>query len=158
VSQKRIVVAIIVESIHGIKTPLPLPKPYTLVVLAGVLVAREILFRHVGHVAAEIGSTAVSGDACDAIASGFAFIGVVGTLMEAFKVRLLNGSVVILVADEKPLYVSTGGGFYTVEDLTAGERPHLQVDPDGSIKPIIDWNKAVELAAAKHWTMCKIQR
>ncbi|MGA7623331.1 MAG: superoxide dismutase family protein [Candidatus Acidiferrales bacterium] len=45
--------------------------------------------------------------------------------------------------------MSTCGGFYTVEDLIAGERPYLQVDPDGSIKPIIDWNKAVELAAAK---------
>jgi hypothetical protein len=56
-------VAIIGESIHGIKTPHPLPKPYTLVVLAGVLLVKEILFRHVGHVAAKIGSTAVKGDA-----------------------------------------------------------------------------------------------
>ena len=47
--------AIIVESIHGIETLHPLPKPYTLLVLAGVLLVKEIPFRHVGHVAAKIG-------------------------------------------------------------------------------------------------------
>ena len=49
-------VAIIVEGIHGIRTPHPLPKAYTLVVLAGVLIVKEMLFRHVGAVAKKIRS------------------------------------------------------------------------------------------------------
>ncbi|MGA8554356.1 MAG: hypothetical protein WB630_08050 [Candidatus Acidiferrales bacterium] len=69
--------------------------------------------------------------------------------MEALKVRLLNGAVAILVTDEKPLYLSTDTGFYTVEDLIAGEKPYLQEGHGESVKAVIDWNKAVELAAAK---------
>ena len=72
--------AIILESIHGIRTPHALPKSYTLVVLAGVLVVKEVLFRHVGDVADKIGSIAVRSDAwhhrSDAITSAFAFIGI----------------------------------------------------------------------------------
>lgn len=102
-------VAIIVESIHGIKTPLPLPKPCTLVVLAGVLVAKEILFRHVGHVAAEIGSTAVSGDAwhhrSDAITSGFAFIAISIALLKGWAAAddcaALGAAIVILYNAKK---------------------------------------------------------
>jgi hypothetical protein len=36
-----------IESIHGIVTPHPPPAPYTLIVLAGVLIVKELLFRHV---------------------------------------------------------------------------------------------------------------
>jgi len=43
-------IAIAVESIHGILTPHPPPVPYTLVVLAGVLIIKELLFRHVSAV------------------------------------------------------------------------------------------------------------
>jgi len=69
--------------------------------------------------------------------------------MKSFKVRLLNGAVAILVADEKPLYLKTGADFYSVEDRIAGERPYLQEGHGESIQPMIDWNNAVELAAAK---------
>lgn len=72
--------AIMIESIHQIVIPHPLPKPYTLVVLAGVLVVKELLFRHVGSVGDSIGSIAVKSDAwhhrSDAITSAFAFIGI----------------------------------------------------------------------------------
>jgi len=71
---------IIFESIHQILTPHPLPKAYTLVVLAGVLVVKELLFRYVGHVGDSIASTAVKSDAwhhrSDAITSAFAFCGI----------------------------------------------------------------------------------
>jgi Cation efflux family len=43
-------VTIMVESIHEILTPHRLPAPYTLVVLAGVLIVKGLLFRHVGSV------------------------------------------------------------------------------------------------------------
>jgi hypothetical protein len=69
--------------------------------------------------------------------------------MEIFKVRLLNGVEAILVADEKPLYLNRGAVFYTVEDLIDGEKPYLQDNRGESIRPVIDWNNAVRLAAAK---------
>lgn len=69
--------------------------------------------------------------------------------MKSFKVRLLNGAVAILVADERPLYLKTRADFYTVNDLIAGERPYLQEGRGKSIRPVMHWNNAVELAAAK---------
>lgn len=81
-------VAIIMEAIHGIRNPRPLPKPYTLVVLAGVLVVKELLYRHVAGIADKIGSTAVRGDAwhhrSDAITSGFAFMGISTALLRGW--------------------------------------------------------------------------
>ena len=50
-------VAIMVESIHEIRTPHRLPAPYTLVVLAGVLFVKGLLSRHVGNIGEQIGST-----------------------------------------------------------------------------------------------------
>jgi hypothetical protein len=69
--------------------------------------------------------------------------------VKPFKVRLRNGAVAILVADEGPLYLKTCAGFYTVEDRIAGERPYLQEGHGESTQPVMDWNNAVELAAAK---------
>jgi cation diffusion facilitator family transporter len=73
-------VTIMVESIHEIRAPHRLPAPYTLVVLAGVLIVKELLFRYVGTVGNSIGSLAVKGDAwhhrSDAITSVFAFFGI----------------------------------------------------------------------------------
>jgi cation diffusion facilitator family transporter len=97
-------VAIILESIHGIRTPHPLPKGYTLVVLAGVLIAKEMLFRHVGGVAKKIRSTAVRSDAwhhrSDAITSLFAFIGISIALLKGWEAAddwaALGAAVVIL--------------------------------------------------------------
>jgi cation diffusion facilitator family transporter len=80
--------AIIVESIHEIRVPHRLPAAYTLVVLAGILIVKELLFRHVGAVGDSIGSIAVRSDAwhhrSDAITSAFAFIGI--------SVALLGGA------------------------------------------------------------------
>lgn len=71
---------IIYESLHQIFTPHPLPRPYTLVVLAGVLIVKELMFRYVSHVGESIASTAVKSDAwhhrSDAITSAFAFCGI----------------------------------------------------------------------------------
>lgn len=81
-------IVIILESLHGITTPHPLPKGYTLVVLAGVLIIKEMLFRHVGRVAGRIRSTAVRSDAwhhqSDAITSLFAFIGISIALLKGW--------------------------------------------------------------------------
>ncbi len=73
-------IAIIVESIHEIVTPHRGPAPFTLVVLAGVLVIKETLFRYVVSIGESIESTAVKTDAwhhrSDAITSGLAFVGI----------------------------------------------------------------------------------
>jgi cation diffusion facilitator family transporter len=74
-------VTIMVESILEIRTPHHrLPAPYTLVVLAAVLIIKELLFRHVGTVGESIASLAVKSDAwhhrSDAITSAFAFLGI----------------------------------------------------------------------------------
>jgi cation diffusion facilitator family transporter len=71
---------IIYEGIREITAPHGAPKPYTLVVLAGVLIVKELLFRHVASVGESIGSSAVKSDAwhhrSDALTSAFAFVGI----------------------------------------------------------------------------------
>jgi cation diffusion facilitator family transporter len=73
-------VTIIYESLHQILTPHALPKAYTLVVLAGVLIVKEWMFRYVEGLGDSIASTAVRSDArhhrSDAIPSAFAFCGI----------------------------------------------------------------------------------
>jgi cation diffusion facilitator family transporter len=54
---------IIYEGIREITAPHPAPAPYTLVVLAGVLIIKELLFRHVHPVSTSTGSLAVKTDA-----------------------------------------------------------------------------------------------
>lgn len=73
-------VGIIYEGVHEIIKPSGTPAPYTLVVLAGVLVIKGFLFRHVASVGESIGSNAVKSDAwhhgSDALTSAFAFVGI----------------------------------------------------------------------------------
>jgi cation diffusion facilitator family transporter len=73
-------VSIAVESIREILTPHSLPEPFTLVILAGVVLLKEGLFRYVNRVGSDIESLAVKADAwhhrSDAITSGLAFIGI----------------------------------------------------------------------------------
>jgi cation diffusion facilitator family transporter len=79
---------IIYEGIREITAPNGAPKSYTLVVLAGVLIIKEMLFRHVVSVGETIGSSAVKSDAwhhrSDALTSAFAFAGI--------SIALLGGS------------------------------------------------------------------
>jgi cation diffusion facilitator family transporter len=73
-------VIIAVESIHEIRTPHSTPAPFTLGVLAVVVVIKEFLFRYVVRVGEAVQSTAVKTDAwhhrSDAITSALAFIGI----------------------------------------------------------------------------------
>ncbi len=69
-----------VASVRQIFSPALSPKPFTLFVLFGVILTKEILFRIVHRVGAKIGSRAVQADAwhhrSDAITSIAAFIGI----------------------------------------------------------------------------------
>jgi len=73
-------IGIIYGGVREIVRPRATPAPYTLVVLAGVLIVKELLFRHVVSVGESIGSIAVRTDAwhhrSDALTSAFAFIGI----------------------------------------------------------------------------------
>ncbi len=68
------------ESILNIRTPHDLPKPYTLIVLAVVVVFKELFYRYVSSRGRETGSTALKADAwhhrSDAVTSVAAFIGI----------------------------------------------------------------------------------
>jgi cation diffusion facilitator family transporter len=69
-----------VEAIREIRIPHHTPAPFTLAVLVGVILVKELLSRRVLKVGEEVGSTAVRADAwhhrSDAITSTAAFIGI----------------------------------------------------------------------------------
>ncbi len=71
---------IAVASIHEIRTPHHAPAAWTLAVLAGVIVIKELMSNFVQRVARREGSTALAADAqhhrSDALTSGAAFIGI----------------------------------------------------------------------------------
>jgi cation diffusion facilitator family transporter len=73
-------ISIAVQSLREIITPHKLPEPFTLIILAGVLVTKEILFRYVVRIGKDINSIAVQTDAwhhrSDAITSALAFVGI----------------------------------------------------------------------------------
>ena len=73
-------IGISVQAVREILTPHHVPAPFTLVVLVGVIAAKELLFRKVLHAGTEIGSLAVKADAwhhrSDAITSAAAFVGI----------------------------------------------------------------------------------
>lgn len=69
-----------VESIQHLMTPHSVPEPFTLVVLVLVIFIKEVMFRYVLKVGAEVNSHAVKADAfhhrSDALTSAAAFIGI----------------------------------------------------------------------------------
>lgn len=68
------------ESIHNIRTPHDLPKPWTLIVLAGIIIWKEVSFRIIIKKSKQLNSTSLKADAwhhrSDAITSIAAFIGI----------------------------------------------------------------------------------
>jgi cation diffusion facilitator family transporter len=73
-------ILIAVQSIQHIQVPHEIPAPFTLVVLAVVVLVKEILFRRIAKVGDEVESSAVKADAwhhrSDAITSLTAFVGI----------------------------------------------------------------------------------
>jgi cation diffusion facilitator family transporter len=73
-------IGLAVESVREIMTPHHGPAPFTLSVLVVVIVIKEILFRYVNRIGADLESTAVQTDAwhhrSDALTSTAAFIGI----------------------------------------------------------------------------------
>jgi cation diffusion facilitator family transporter len=73
-------VGIAIQACREIVTPHHMPAPFTLVVLLGVVLVKELLFRKVFEVASDVESRAVQGDAwhhrSDALTSAAAAIGI----------------------------------------------------------------------------------
>jgi len=73
-------IGIAVESVREIMTPHHIPAPFTLAVLVGVMIVKEILSRRVRAIGRDVGSTAIRADAvhhrADAITSAAAFVGI----------------------------------------------------------------------------------
>lgn len=73
-------IVIIIQSIQNIVTPHDLPRPFTLYVVAGIIIWKELSYRYVARKADRIGSTSLKADAwhhrSDAITSIAAFIGI----------------------------------------------------------------------------------
>jgi cation diffusion facilitator family transporter len=73
-------ISIMILAVREILIPHHAPAPFTLIVLAGVIICKEFLFRRVLEVGHETGSTAVMADAwhhrSDALTSAAAFIGI----------------------------------------------------------------------------------
>lgn len=73
-------IGITIEAIREIRTPHHAPAPFTLVILVGVVLVKETLFRRVFEVGSDVDSPAVKADAwhhrSDAITSVAAFVGI----------------------------------------------------------------------------------
>lgn len=71
---------IVMESIENIQTPHKVPKPYTLIVLAAIIITKEIFYRFINKKSDETKSSSLKADAwhhrSDAITSLMAFIGI----------------------------------------------------------------------------------
>jgi cation diffusion facilitator family transporter len=78
-------VGISLEAVREILTPHHAPAPFTLVVLLGVILVKEVLFRRVFAVGEEVESTAVRGEAwhhrSDALTSAAAAVGITVALI-----------------------------------------------------------------------------
>ncbi|HEX8546042.1 MAG TPA: cation diffusion facilitator family transporter [Cytophagaceae bacterium] len=73
-------VVIVIQSIHQIQTPHDVPATFTLLILLGVVVVKEVLYRTVLKTASDLGSNSMTADAwhhrSDAITSAAAFVGI----------------------------------------------------------------------------------
>lgn len=78
-------VAIGIQAVREIVTPHHAPAPFTLAVLVGVVLVKELLFRRIARVGTTAGSTAVRAEALhhrsDAITSAAAFVGIAVALV-----------------------------------------------------------------------------
>ena len=73
-------IGIAIEAIREIRTPHHIPRAWTLAVLVGVIIVKQLLARNVFRIGSETGSTAVIADAqhhrSDVITSAAAFVGI----------------------------------------------------------------------------------
>jgi cation diffusion facilitator family transporter len=78
-------IGLAIQSVRQIVTPAAPPRAFTLVVLVGVIVTKELLFRFVSNVSRDVNSTVLRADAwhhrSDALTSLAAFAGILVTVL-----------------------------------------------------------------------------
>ena len=93
---------IAIEAVHGLGQPRPAPKIFTLLVLFGVIVVKEALFRFVSREADSMGNAAVRADAwhhrSDAVSSVAAAIGISAALIGGEKFAWADDAAAIAAA------------------------------------------------------------
>lgn len=93
---------IVIQSVREIQTPRHVPAPYTLIVLLGVVLVKEGLFRIVGRVGEEVESGAVKAEAwhhrSDAITSAAAAFGISIALVGGDRYRSADDWAAIFAA------------------------------------------------------------
>lgn len=118
------------QSIGEIRTPHHAPAPFTLVVLVGVILAKEGLFRFVFKTGEVTASTAVKTDAwhhrSDAITSAAAFLGI--------SVALIAGKGYESADDWAALVAAAVIGFNAYNLLVPALRELTDVSPDKNIE------------------------
>lgn len=117
------------ESIRQIMTPHLVPAPFTLIILIGVLVTKEVLFRWVIKVGTDLGSTAIKADAwhhrSDALTSLAAFLGI--------SIALLGGPGYEAADDWAALFASALIVFNAISILRPAMEEMLDRSPDTSV-------------------------
>jgi cation diffusion facilitator family transporter len=135
---------IVIEATREIQTPHHTPAPFTLFVLVGVIVVKEILFRRVLAVGEATASTAVQADAwhhrSDAITSAAAFVGITVALLGgkgweqaddwaallAAAVIVVNGARLLRTAIADLMDRSPGEGLMERIAAAAAETPEVR--------------------------------
>lgn len=118
-------VGIAIQSIREIQTPHHMPAPFTLVVLVGVVITKEIMFRVLFRTGENIGSKAMQTDAwhhrSDSLTSIAAFIGI--------SVALFAGEGYESADDWAALFAACVIGFNGVRLFRSALREILDVSP-----------------------------
>ncbi len=73
-------ILVVVQSVHKIMTPHPIPAKFTLYILGAIILTKQVLFSYVMRIGKKINSTALYADAwhhlSDSISSAAAFVGI----------------------------------------------------------------------------------
>lgn len=135
-------IGISIMAIREIMSPQHGPAPFTLLVAAGVIIIKEILYRRVSRVGREVGGTAITADAwhhrSDAITSLAAFIGISIALLggrgweAADDWAALVAAFIIAVNGIRTLRPAISGLMDEAPDRTVRERAlHAAAEVDG---------------------------
>lgn len=122
-------VGISIQSVVEIRNPGEMPEPFTLFVLVGVIVTKEIMFRMIVNTGKKIGSRAMETDAwhhrSDALTSIAAFIGI--------SIALYGGEEYVTADDWAALFAACVVAFNGVRLFRSGLREILDVSPPAEL-------------------------
>ena len=144
---------IAIQSIREIQNPQQAPEPFTLIVLVGVVIAKEIMFRYLSHTGKAIGSTAMQTEAwhhrSDSLTSIAAFIGI--------TIAVVAGKGYEAADDWAALFAAGVIAFNGSRLFRSAWREILDVSPPEEIVDSIR-ELAGSVAGVKMIDKCKIRR